>query len=103
MHQDLLLVEINLSTEVPEVRTYDSPFKRIAKEEEQTFENVVDPLLTEEYDVNYAFQTLILRMLTDWPLCSNREFESDMHHLKIMCARDQMEKLTDEGFQNAIK
>uniref|UniRef100_A0A915CI95 Peptidase M3A/M3B catalytic domain-containing protein n=1 Tax=Parascaris univalens TaxID=6257 RepID=A0A915CI95_PARUN len=74
-----------------------------AKEEEQTFENVVDPLLTEEYDVNYAFQTLILRMLTDWPLCTNREFESDMHHLKIMCARDQMEKLTDEGFQNAIK
>ncbi|VDM47075.1 unnamed protein product [Toxocara canis] len=76
---------------------------KTVKDDERTFETVVDPLLTEEYDVNYAFQTLLLKMLTDWPLCSNREFESDMHHLKIMCARDQMEKLTDEAFQNAVK
>lgn len=73
------------------------------KEEDQSFETIVDPLLTEEYDVNYAFQTLLLKMLTDWPLCSTSEFNADMHHIKFMCARDQMEKLTNPEFQTAVK
>ncbi|CAD6196729.1 unnamed protein product [Caenorhabditis auriculariae] len=71
--------------------------------DQQTFENVVEPLLTEEYEVNYAFQTLVLKMLTDWPDCNRKLFDADLHHIKIMCARDQMEKLTSQDFQTAIK
>ncbi|KAF1755644.1 hypothetical protein GCK72_012094 [Caenorhabditis remanei] len=71
--------------------------------EDRKFENVVDPLLTEEYEVNFAFQTLVLKMLTDWPDCNRKLFDADLHHIKIMCARDQMEKLTNKDFQEAIK
>ncbi|CAB3409145.1 unnamed protein product [Caenorhabditis bovis] len=73
------------------------------KPEERTFENVVEPLITEEYEVNYAFQTLILKMLTDWPDCNRKLFDADLHHIKIMCARDQMEKITNIDFQEAIR
>ncbi|CAI5448567.1 unnamed protein product [Caenorhabditis angaria] len=71
--------------------------------EERTFQNVVEPLLTEEYEINYAFQTLMLKMLTDWPDFDRKLFDADLHHIKIMCARDQMEKLTNINFQEAIK
>ncbi|GMT22676.1 hypothetical protein PFISCL1PPCAC_13973 [Pristionchus fissidentatus] len=70
--------------------------------EPRTFESVVEPLLHEEYEVNYAFQTLLLKMLTDWPDCSRKLFDADLHHIKIMCARDHMEKLSSPVFQKAI-
>ncbi|CAI4223771.1 unnamed protein product [Auanema sp. JU1783] len=72
-------------------------------ESEKSFENVVDPLLTEEWEVNYAFQTLMLKMLTDWPDCNRKLFDEDLHHIKITCARDQMEKLMSPDFQQAIQ
>ncbi|VDK21858.1 unnamed protein product [Anisakis simplex] len=76
-----------LSGNIPSCREFTQLNGISAKEDERSFETVVDPLLTEEYDVNYAFQTLILKMLTDWPLCSNREFESDMHHVRsVFCS-----------------
>ncbi|VDM68566.1 unnamed protein product [Strongylus vulgaris] len=75
--------------------------------EERTFETAVEPLLTEEYDVDYALQTLLLKMLTDWPDCSRKLFDSDLHHvsfkIKIMSARDHMEKLSNADFQATIK
>ncbi|VDO81424.1 unnamed protein product [Heligmosomoides polygyrus] len=71
--------------------------------EERTFETVVEPLLTEEYDVDYALQTLLLKMLTDWPDCDRKLFDADLHHIKIMSARDHMEKLSNADFQDAIK
>ncbi|KAK5970941.1 Oligopeptidase A [Trichostrongylus colubriformis] len=71
--------------------------------EERTFETVVEPLLTEEYDVDYALQTLLLKMLTDWPDCDRKLFDADLHHIKIMSARDHMEKLSNSDFQDAIK
>lgn len=49
--------------------------------EERTFETAVEPLLTEEYDVDYALQTLLLKMLTDWPDCSRKLFDADLHHV----------------------
>lgn len=70
--------------------------------EERTFDNVVAPLLHEEWEVNYAFQTLIVKMLTDWPDCNRKLFDADLHHIKIMCARDHMEKLMNKDFQEAI-
>lgn len=51
------------------------------KEEEQTFETVVEPLLEEEWEINYAYQALMLRMFTKWPICANFEFQSDLHHV----------------------
>ncbi|PAV81103.1 hypothetical protein WR25_20042 [Diploscapter pachys] len=71
--------------------------------EEKTFENVVEPLLTEEYEINYAFQTLMLKMLTDWPEGSRKLFDADLHHIKMTAARDYMEKLTHRVFQDSIK
>ncbi|KIH59798.1 peptidase family M3 [Ancylostoma duodenale] len=71
--------------------------------EERTFETAVEPLLTEEYDVDYALQTLLLKMLTDWPDCSRKLFDADLHHIKIMSARDHMEKLSNADFQAVIK
>ncbi|WKY07381.1 hypothetical protein Q1695_007099 [Nippostrongylus brasiliensis] len=71
--------------------------------EERTFETTVAPLLTEEYDVDYALQTLMLKMLTDWPDCDAKLFDADIHHIKIMSARDHMEKLSNTHFQDAIK
>lgn len=57
----------------------------------------------------------MLKMLTDWP-DSSRLYDADVHHvidprplhinelqIRVMCARDHMEKLTDETFQKAIK
>ncbi|PIO58521.1 hypothetical protein TELCIR_20042 [Teladorsagia circumcincta] len=54
--------------------------------EERTFETVVEPLLTEEYDVDYALQTLLLKMMTDWPECDRKLFDADLHHdaVKVM-------------------
>lgn len=51
--------------------------------EERTFETVVEPLLTEEYDVDYALQTLLLKMLTDWPDCDRKLFDADLHHVRF--------------------
>ncbi|MFH4973781.1 hypothetical protein AB6A40_000490 [Gnathostoma spinigerum] len=73
------------------------------KEGDESFEVVVDPLLVEEYEINYAFNTLLLKMFTDWPACSDKDFNEDLYHVKMMCARDQMEKLTCPEFQAALK
>lgn len=51
--------------------------------DERDFDKVVGPLLTEEYDVNYAFQTLLLKMLTDWPDCGKKLFDADLHHVSF--------------------
>lgn len=53
----------------------------VVTDEEKTFETVVDSLLTEEYDVDYAFNTLKLKMLTDWPEGSRQLFDADLHHV----------------------
>ncbi|KHJ93812.1 hypothetical protein OESDEN_06270 [Oesophagostomum dentatum] len=71
--------------------------------EERTFETAVEPLLTEEYEVDYALQTLFLKMLTDWPDCNRKVFDADLHHIKIMSAREHMEKLSNADFQATIK
>lgn len=42
---------------------------------------MVEPLLTELYEVDYAFHTLMLKMLTDWPECSTRAFDIDFDHV----------------------
>lgn len=55
----------------------------IDKPEQYTYDNVVDPLLAEEYDVDYAFNTLLVKMLTDWSECSNTSFEADFHHVTL--------------------
>uniref|UniRef100_A0A1I7YLK3 Peptidase_M3 domain-containing protein n=1 Tax=Steinernema glaseri TaxID=37863 RepID=A0A1I7YLK3_9BILA len=70
---------------------------------EKSFEGVVGPLLSEEYEVNYAFQTLLLKMMTDWPECSAKAFDADLHHVKVTCAREHMEKLTNPVFQGLLK
>uniref|UniRef100_A0AC35UGN9 Peptidase_M3 domain-containing protein n=1 Tax=Rhabditophanes sp. KR3021 TaxID=114890 RepID=A0AC35UGN9_9BILA len=67
------------------------------------FETVIEPLLEEEYTVDYAFNTLLLKMLTDWPKCSDKDFDSDLHHLKVMLARDKMEKLMNPAFTDALR
>lgn len=51
------------------------------KPDQYTFDNVVDPLISEEYDVDYAFNTLLVKMLTDWTECSNKAFDADFHHV----------------------
>ncbi|KAI6211878.1 Peptidase-M3 domain-containing protein [Aphelenchoides besseyi] len=66
------------------------------------FDHVVDPLTTEAYDMEYAFNTLLLKMLTDWPECSRFAFDVDMHHVKMMGAREKMEKLGNKAFQDAL-
>ncbi|KAK0406082.1 hypothetical protein QR680_018359 [Steinernema hermaphroditum] len=71
--------------------------------ENKSFEGVVGPLLSEEYEVNYAFQTLLLKMMTDWPECSSKAFDADLHHIKVTCAREHMEKLTSPTFQHLLK
>ncbi|CAJ0579686.1 unnamed protein product, partial [Mesorhabditis spiculigera] len=73
------------------------------KGETRTFENTVEPLLHDEYEVNYAFQTLLLKMVTDWSDTHNNMINADMHHVTIMWARDMFEKLTAPAFQAAIK
>uniref|UniRef100_A0AC34PXD0 Peptidase M3A/M3B catalytic domain-containing protein n=1 Tax=Panagrolaimus sp. JU765 TaxID=591449 RepID=A0AC34PXD0_9BILA len=73
------------------------------KPEQYKFDTLVEPLLSEEYDVDYAFNTLLLKMLTDWTECSNRAFDADFHHIKVMSARDHMEKLGNPVFQKALK
>lgn len=50
----------------------------------RTTENVVDPLLTERYDIDYAFNTLMLKMLTDWPACTQSAFDTDMYHVNLI-------------------
>uniref|UniRef100_A0A0N4ZG04 Peptidase_M3 domain-containing protein n=1 Tax=Parastrongyloides trichosuri TaxID=131310 RepID=A0A0N4ZG04_PARTI len=67
------------------------------------YETVIEPILSHEYDVEYAFNTLVLKMLTDWPECSDKDFDSDLHHLKIMMARDKMEKLGSTVFTDCLK
>ncbi len=52
------------------------------KPEDLTFENVIEPFLTEEEQVLYAFHTLWTRMLTDWP--SSRELHADF--MKVIFA-----------------
>jgi hypothetical protein len=44
----------------------------------RTFENILEPLQTELYDVDYAFFTLLLKMITDWPDCPKVLFDQDM-------------------------
>lgn len=50
---------------------------------EKNFETILTPLLDEEYDVDYAFNTLHLKMLTDWPDSSNRDFIDDTFHVNF--------------------
>ncbi|KAI6179450.1 Oligopeptidase A [Aphelenchoides besseyi] len=66
------------------------------------FDHVVAPLTTEAYDMEYAFNTLLLKMLTDWPECSRFAFDFDMHHVKMMCGCEKMEKLGNQAFQDAL-
>ncbi|CAD5226755.1 unnamed protein product [Bursaphelenchus xylophilus] len=73
------------------------------KELPRTFENVMDPLLTELYEIDYAFNTLLVKMLTDWPECSTRAFDMDFDHMKVMVAREHMEKLSDPEFQKSLQ
>ncbi|CAJ0937172.1 unnamed protein product, partial [Mesorhabditis belari] len=42
-------------------------------------------------------------MLTDWPDSSKLLLNADLHHITVMCARDNSEKLTNAAFQDAIK
>ncbi|GMR45622.1 hypothetical protein PMAYCL1PPCAC_15817, partial [Pristionchus mayeri] len=70
--------------------------------EVRTWESVMEPLMSEEYEIDYLFHTLLLKMLTDWPDCSQKLFDADLHHIKIMCAREHMEKLGTPSFHKAI-
>lgn len=49
-----------------------------------TFEETFEPILTEEYDIDYAFNTLLLKMYTDWPECTAAEFTIDLYDV-ILC------------------
>lgn len=51
------------------------------KEGELNFANVVEPLLEKEKDIMYAFHTMLLKMYTDWPMCSTQEFSADVYHV----------------------
>ncbi|VDD87043.1 unnamed protein product [Enterobius vermicularis] len=73
------------------------------KEGELNFANVVEPLLEKEKDIMYAFHTMLLKMYTDWPMCSTQEFSADVYHAKYTCAREQLNKLAYPEFQDAIK
>ncbi|VDN29770.1 unnamed protein product [Gongylonema pulchrum] len=68
---------------------YGIPAIMHLKTEELTFENVIEPLISEEEQVLYAFHTLWARMITDWPI--SEELEADF--LKTLYERnDVMEK-----------
>jgi hypothetical protein len=42
---------------------------------EPSFNSTLLPLFSEEYDLHYAYNTLLLKMLTDWPpVTSFQEF-----------------------------
>ncbi|KAI6175395.1 Peptidase-M3 domain-containing protein [Aphelenchoides bicaudatus] len=75
----------------------------IDKELPRTFENVLDPLMTELYDVDYAFFTLLLKMRTDWPECPNVLFDKDMSQVQVTAGREHIEKLSDKNFQEALQ
>ncbi|TMS38816.1 hypothetical protein L596_005456 [Steinernema carpocapsae] len=70
---------------------------------DKSFEGVLGPLLNEEYEVGYAFHTLMLKMMTAWPECGDKEFTADLHHIKITCAREHMEKLAAPAIQQCLK
>lgn len=48
---------------------------------ERSFDNVLEPILSEEYDVDYAFNTVILKMMTDWPNFDVKAFTNDLYHV----------------------
>lgn len=56
-------------------------FTFLDKELPRTFENVMEPLMTELYDLDYAFFTLLLKMYTDWPECPKRLFDHDLNQV----------------------
>uniref|UniRef100_A0A0K0FXI9 Neurolysin, mitochondrial (inferred by orthology to a human protein) n=1 Tax=Strongyloides venezuelensis TaxID=75913 RepID=A0A0K0FXI9_STRVS len=67
------------------------------------YDTIIEPILSQEYDMEYAFHTLLFKMLTDWPECSDKDFDSDMHHLKILVAKEKLEKLTSPAFNDALR
>lgn len=67
------------------------------------YETIIEPMLSQEYDMEYAVHTLALKMLTDWPECTNKEFESDMYHLRILAGREKLSKFCSASFNDALR
>ncbi|KAI1726491.1 peptidase family m3 domain-containing protein [Ditylenchus destructor] len=51
--------------------------------EKLDFDTILLPLLEEEVDLDYAANTLLLKMLTDWPATDARAFHDDFHHVML--------------------
>ncbi len=49
---------------------------------DRTFESIFEPLMQDEMTAQYAFSTLLVKMLTDWPSYGGiSEFRKDLHHV----------------------
>lgn len=61
------------------------------------FEQMLEPMLADEYDVDYAFNTLLLKMYTDWPACSSNDWKCDFYDVFSLRAHENRNKLTYGG------
>uniref|UniRef100_A0A915DC77 Peptidase M3A/M3B catalytic domain-containing protein n=1 Tax=Ditylenchus dipsaci TaxID=166011 RepID=A0A915DC77_9BILA len=69
----------------------------------KTFDTTLLPLLAEEYDCEYAFNTLLMRMLTDWPECTTEALKDDIHYVSILCYNQSAVKIRHKKFQEALQ
>ncbi|KAH7725459.1 Peptidase M3A/M3B [Aphelenchoides avenae] len=73
------------------------------KDAEKTFDAVMEPLVVEEHDVDYAFSTLMLKMLTDWPVHDRSAAQYDLVQIDKLYARINLEKYQSKGIRDALK
>uniref|UniRef100_A0A915DQ42 Uncharacterized protein n=1 Tax=Ditylenchus dipsaci TaxID=166011 RepID=A0A915DQ42_9BILA len=78
-------------------------FLKEDKSVEKTFDTTLLPLLAEEYDCEYAFNTLLMRMLTDWPECTTEALKDDIHYVSILCYNQSAVKIRHKKFQEALQ
>ncbi|KAI1732957.1 peptidase family m3 domain-containing protein [Ditylenchus destructor] len=70
--------------------------------EKLDFDTILLPLLEEEVDLDYAANTLYLKMLTDWPETDARAFHDDIHHVMLEYRRARFTRTTGEEFLPAL-
>ncbi|KAH7701405.1 Peptidase M3A/M3B [Aphelenchoides avenae] len=63
----------------------------------------MEPLVVEEHDVDYAFSTLMLKMLTDWPVHDRSAAQYDLVQIDKLYARINLEKYQSKGIRDALK
>uniref|UniRef100_A0A914HWD0 Peptidase M3A/M3B catalytic domain-containing protein n=1 Tax=Globodera rostochiensis TaxID=31243 RepID=A0A914HWD0_GLORO len=69
----------------------------------RTFDNTAYSLLDEEYDVFYALNTLLVKMVTDWPECHPALFNEDLAQVQNTFKRELTERWTEPTWVEAVK